>query len=94
MCVFYQFPMQEPDASQRIGRSIGGFIRRVARGALRAMERSQQRRALLGLSDHQLRDIGLTREQVLAHSPEPIQQTETQTPAQSQGKSSHDLRAA
>lgn len=40
-------------------------IRRVAGRIALAMERSQQRRALAALSDHQLRDIGLTREAVL-----------------------------
>lgn len=94
MCVSYEFPLQQAHASRRIGRSIGGFIRRVARGALLAMERSQHRRALLALSDHHLRDIGLTREQVLARSPEPVQRVETQALGQLPAKSSHDLRAA
>lgn len=36
-----------------------------------AMERSCQRRALAALSDHQLRDIGLTREDVMRGNPQP-----------------------
>lgn len=37
-----------------------------------AMERSCQRRALGALSDHQLRDIGLTREEVMRRSAKPV----------------------
>jgi len=93
MCTYYEFPMQRAKASERFARTIGDLIRRAARGLLLAMERSQHRRALLALSDHQLRDIGLTREQVLSQSPKPVQHSETAR-NQSRGESSHALRAA
>ena len=94
MCAFYEFPMQQAEASERFGRGIGDFIRWLGRSLLLAMERSQHRRALLALSDHQLRDIGLTREQVLSHAPQPIQHAEAEARGQSPAESSHDLRAA
>ena len=93
MCVFYEFPMQQADASARIGRSISGFIRRVARGALLALELSQHRRALRALSDHQLRDIGLTREAVLSDG-RSAWQPEPAVFDQSRPESSDDRRAA
>jgi len=37
-----------------------------------AMERPQQRRALVALSDHQLRDIDLTREEVTRGNAKPV----------------------
>ena len=39
---------------------------------LRGLERARQRRCLALLSDHQLRDIGLTRRDVLAETAKPF----------------------
>jgi uncharacterized protein YjiS (DUF1127 family) len=94
MCAFYEFPMQQAEASGRIGRSIGGFIRRVAHVAMLALQRSQHRRALRALSDHQLRDIGLTREEVISGSSSFWRQPEPAAPDQFRQESSDDRRAA
>jgi uncharacterized protein YjiS (DUF1127 family) len=93
MCVFYEFPLQQAQASGRIGRSIGGFIRRVARGALLALQQSQHQRALRSLSDHQLRDIGLTREELIS-SRKSFWQSKPAVPDQFRRESSDDRRAA
>ena len=93
MCVFYEFPLQQAEAGGRIGRSIGGLIRRAARGALLALQRSQHQRALRGLSDHQLRDIGLTREDVISDR-KSFWQPEPAAPDQFRPESGDDRRAA
>jgi uncharacterized protein YjiS (DUF1127 family) len=94
MCVFYEFPLQQADASARIGRSIGGFIRRAARGVFLALQRSQHQRALRALSDHQLQDIGLTREEVMSGGSKAAWQPDLSTFGRSQPESSDDRRAA
>jgi len=53
-----------PGMFKRIAAAIG----RTSGHMVRAMECSRQRRALALLSDHQLADIGLTREQIMAES--------------------------
>ncbi|MFM9841354.1 MAG: DUF1127 domain-containing protein [Dongiaceae bacterium] len=57
-------PGHGPGVFMRIAAAIGRVKGRLAL----AMERPRQRRALARLSDHQLADIGLSREQVLAES--------------------------
>ena len=52
----------------RAGAPLGRLLRRIGRLAAAALQRQAERRAyrrLLGLSEHQLRDIGLTRGEVL-----------------------------
>jgi uncharacterized protein YjiS (DUF1127 family) len=58
---------------------VGHHDRSLASGAQRALDllliwyqRSQQRRQLQSLSDHMLRDIGLTRADVFAESSKPF----------------------
>jgi uncharacterized protein YjiS (DUF1127 family) len=55
---------------------IAAAAGRIGGRAARAMERSRQRRALALLSDHQLADIGLTREQIMAESASSVWQEE------------------
>jgi uncharacterized protein YjiS (DUF1127 family) len=62
-------------ASAFVGRHDRSFLRGVQRVAdllLIWHQRSQQRRQLQTLSDHMLRDIGLTRADVLAESSKPF----------------------
>jgi uncharacterized protein YjiS (DUF1127 family) len=94
MRVSNELSVEPAGGSRRIGRSIGGFIRQAARRALSAMQESAQRRALLALSDHQLQDIGLTREEVRSNRAKSIRQPEPTAPAQSQLESRDDRRAA
>jgi uncharacterized protein YjiS (DUF1127 family) len=54
-----------------VGTSVVAAALRIAERIALAMERSQQRRALLGLSEHQLRDIGLTRGEVMRGTAKP-----------------------
>ena len=74
MRIFYHDALPLQNAPFNPGNGPGVFKRMAAavgragdRLAL-AMERSRQRRALALLSDHQLADIGLSREQVMAES--------------------------
>jgi uncharacterized protein YjiS (DUF1127 family) len=55
-------------ALDRLGHGAG----RVAEGALIWLERARQRRQLAQLSDHMLRDIGLTRADAWAESEKPF----------------------
>lgn len=66
-----------PGVFKRIAAAIGRAGNRMAL----AMERSRQRRALALLSDHQLADIGLSREQVMAESTASVWQDDA-APAQ------------
>ena len=52
----------------RFGQAVG----RAAEGGLVWLERARQRRQLRELSDHMLRDIGLTRADVWAESEKPF----------------------
>ncbi len=58
----------EPGDGPGVFKRIAAAIGRAGSRAAQVMERSRQRRALAQLSDHQLADIGLTREQVLAET--------------------------
>jgi uncharacterized protein YjiS (DUF1127 family) len=53
-------------------RSLASGVQRVADLLLIWHQRSRQRRQLQSLSDHMLRDIGLTRADVLAESSKPF----------------------
>jgi len=55
-------------ALRRLGHGVG----RVAEGGLIWFERARQRRQLRELSDHMLRDIGLTRADAWAESEKPF----------------------
>jgi uncharacterized protein YjiS (DUF1127 family) len=55
-------------ALHRFGKDAG----RVAEGGLTWLERARQRRQLAELSDHMLRDIGLTRADAWAESEKPF----------------------
>ena len=55
-------------AMRRVGQGAG----RVAEGGLIWLERARQRRQLRELSDHMLRDIGLTRTDAWAESEKPF----------------------
>ena len=74
MRIFYHdaLPLQnapfEPGNRPGIFKRIAAGIGRAGARLAQAMERSRQRRALALLSDHQLADIGLNREQVMAES--------------------------
>jgi uncharacterized protein YjiS (DUF1127 family) len=54
-----------------VGR-LGDGAGRVAEGALIWLERARQRRQLAELSDHMLRDIGLTRADAWAEAEKPF----------------------
>jgi uncharacterized protein YjiS (DUF1127 family) len=74
MRIFYHdaLPLQnapfEPENGPGIFKRMTAAIGRTGGRLALAMERSRQRRALALLSDHQLADIGLSREQVMAES--------------------------
>ncbi len=74
MRIFYHdaLPLQnapfEPGNGPGIFKRMAAAIGRTGGRLALAMERSRQRRALALLSDHQLADIGLSREQVMAES--------------------------
>jgi uncharacterized protein YjiS (DUF1127 family) len=51
---------------------LGRIALRILRATYLALERSRQRRALARLSDARLRDIGLTRDDVLRESAKPF----------------------
>jgi uncharacterized protein YjiS (DUF1127 family) len=53
-------------------RRLGHGVARVAEGGLIWFERARQRRQLRELSDHMLRDIGLTRADAWAESEKPF----------------------
>jgi uncharacterized protein YjiS (DUF1127 family) len=53
-------------------RSLASGVQRIADLLLIWHQRSQQRRQLQSLSDHMLRDIGLTRADVFAESSKPF----------------------
>jgi uncharacterized protein YjiS (DUF1127 family) len=53
-------------------RRLGDGTGRVAEGGLLWLERARQRRQLRELSDHMLRDIGLTRADAWAESEKPF----------------------
>ncbi len=91
MRIFYHdaLPLQnapfEPGNGPGVFKRIAAAVGRAGDRLARAMERSQQRRALTQLSDHQLADIGLSREQVMAQSTGSVWQDDTApaTPRQS-----------
>ena len=91
MRLFYHdaLPLQnaplEPGDGPGVFRRVAAAVGRAGNRLVRAMERSQQRRALSQLSDHQLADIGLTREQVMAESTGSVWQDDSApaTPRQS-----------
>jgi uncharacterized protein YjiS (DUF1127 family) len=56
----------------RRGRSWARGMRRAVECLLSWQERARQRRQLQSLSDHMLKDIGLTRADVLAESTRPF----------------------
>jgi uncharacterized protein YjiS (DUF1127 family) len=58
--------------ARRRASSFGAFLRRVSDLLLLWQERGRQRRQLESLSDRMLRDIGLTRADVLAESSKPF----------------------
>jgi uncharacterized protein YjiS (DUF1127 family) len=58
-------------ARRRVGR-LALWLRQAVDLLLVWHERARQRRHLLSLSDHMLRDIGLTRADVLAESSKPF----------------------
>ena len=49
-----------PGLNESAGRVILAFLRRAWRGFRRRQQRRQEMRYLAQMSDHQLRDIGLT----------------------------------
>jgi uncharacterized protein YjiS (DUF1127 family) len=55
-----------------VTRRLGHGAGRVAEGGLIWLERGRQRRQLSELSDHMLRDIGLTRADAWAESEKPF----------------------
>jgi len=75
-------------------RSIMAAARRVAGRIAAALERSQQRRALAALSDHQLRDIGLTREEVMSANARPVWRKDVPACEQGPAESHDDLQRA
>ena len=83
MRIFYHdaLPLQnapfEPGHGPGVFKRIAAAIGRATDRAAQAMERSRQRRALALLSDHQLVDIGLTRERVMAESTASIWQDDS-----------------
>lgn len=79
-----------PGVLKRMATAIG----RAGDHMARAMERSRQRRALALLSDHQLADIGLTREQVMAESTASVWQDDAAPAAPRQSVLVDDLRHA
>jgi uncharacterized protein YjiS (DUF1127 family) len=58
-------------AQRRIG-DLAARLRRLAHLLLVWRERARQRRQLRNLGDHKLRDLGLTRADVLAESSKPF----------------------
>jgi uncharacterized protein YjiS (DUF1127 family) len=100
MRIFIQdmLPLQSMASAPKSG---AGFLQRVTAAMgrandrfARAMERSRQRRALRLLSDHQLADIGLTREQVLADSAASVWQDEPAAATPQRSVLVDDLRSA
>jgi uncharacterized protein YjiS (DUF1127 family) len=83
-------PPSGPGVLQRMAAAMGRAGDRFAQ----AMERSRQRRALRLLSDHQLADIGLTREQVLADSATSVWQDEPAAATPQRSVLVDDLRSA
>ena len=59
-----------PQAS--LGWSLGRAPARIAEAALAWHERARQRRALLQLSDHMLRDIGIARAEAVGEADKPF----------------------
>ena len=58
-------------ARRRVG-GVAVWLRRAADLLLIWHERARQRRQLLSLNDHMLRDLGLTRADVMAESSKPF----------------------
>jgi uncharacterized protein YjiS (DUF1127 family) len=91
MRIFYHdaLPLQnapfEPGNGPGVFKRIAAIVGRAGNRLALMMERSQQRRALTQLSDHQLADIGLSREQVMAQNTGSVWQDDTApaTPRQS-----------
>jgi uncharacterized protein YjiS (DUF1127 family) len=100
MRIFIQdmLPLQSMPSAPKGG---AGLLQRVTAAVSRAgdrfaqaMERSRQRRALRLLSDHQLADIGLTREQVLADSATSVRRDEQAAATPQRSVLVDDLRSA
>jgi uncharacterized protein YjiS (DUF1127 family) len=83
-------PGNGPGLFKRMAAAMGRANVRLAR----AMERSRQRRALAQLSDHQLADIGLSREQVMAESMASVWQDDSAPAAPRRSVLVDDLRHA
>jgi uncharacterized protein YjiS (DUF1127 family) len=84
----------EPGNGPGLFKRMAAAIGRAGDCLALAMERSRQRRALAQLSDHQLADIGLSREQVLAESMASVWQDDSAPAAPRRSVLVDDLRHA
>jgi uncharacterized protein YjiS (DUF1127 family) len=97
MRVLTELPLQhaaEPSKKPGAASLVAGALKKAADWILLAMERSQQRRALMSLSDHQLADIGLTRDEMLSATARTIWRSEAPAATPGLAPSNDDWRDA
>jgi uncharacterized protein YjiS (DUF1127 family) len=68
----FPFPAAAPRAAASSARQVASLFQSVLDAILMWQDRERQRRALAGMSDHMLRDIGVSRADAVRESVKPF----------------------